>query len=94
MYINGLGEGSLSSSPVAFIDGAGITKSGLSYGSLSFSNDNGSSYGYSPVDDGEGYDDNITNYKIMLNGSMLPKDNSVNPETIPSFQLIHQVKVK
>lgn len=94
MYINGLGEGSLSSSPVAFIDGAGITKSGLSYGSLSFSNDNGSSYGYTPVDDGEGYDDNITNYKIMLNGSMRPKDNSVNPETIPSFQLIHQVKVK
>lgn len=94
MYILGLGEGSQGASPVAFFDGSGSKKSGLSFGTVSYSNNNGSSFNYIPSDDGEGYDGNITNYRVTLNGSMLPKDDSVNPETIPSFKLIHQVKVK
>ena len=65
------------SGPVVFTDGS--PASGLSYtftslgsgtDSLEFSNDNGSTWGYSPVADGEGCDANIDALRIRPSGSL------------------------
>lgn len=85
--------------PVIFTDGNGNNHSGLGFNftalndvndDLSFSNDDGSSYSYTPIPDSEGYDDNITHIKLKFNGNMLPKYNSGTPE----FTIEYQVKVK
>ncbi len=44
--------------------------SGLTIGSHSYSNDDGTTWAYIPVDDGSGHDGNITDWRIDLNGSM------------------------
>lgn len=94
LFVNSLTLGIPNTSPIAFIDSTGIESSGLSYGVLSYSNDNGASFSYTPVPDGDGYDANITDFELMLNGSMLPKDTDISPNTIPSFNITYQVKVK
>jgi hypothetical protein len=93
LFVNSLNLGNPTSSAVAFIDSSDIESSGLSYGVLSYSNDNGASFSYTPVPDTDGFDDNITDFKLTLNGSMLPKDIHISPNTIPSFNIIYQVKV-
>ena len=94
LFVEDLGLGVPSTSAVAFIDSAGIESSGLSYGVLSYSNDNGNNFNYTPVADTDGYDSNITDFQLTLDGSMLPKDTSITPNTIPSFNIIYQVKVQ
>ncbi|OUS40328.1 hypothetical protein A9R00_06590 [Oleispira antarctica] len=94
LFVNSLNLGIPTSSAVAFIDSSGIESSGLSYGILSYSNDDGASFNYSPVADTDGYDNNVTDFQLTLDGSMLPKDTSISPNTIPSFNLIYQVKVQ
>lgn len=93
LFVNSLNLGIPSSSPIAFIDSNGIESSGLSYGVLSYSNDNGTSFSHTPAPDTDGYDASITDFKLTLDGSMRPKDTSITPNTIPSFNLIYQVRV-
>jgi len=65
--------------PVAFVDG--VPASGLSYSfvslgdatdDISFSNDDGSTYTYTPVDAGDGTDPDVTHIQVQLGGVFLP----------------------
>lgn len=95
LYVNDIsGSGS---GPVRFVDGS--PSSGLSYNfvslssttdNLSFSNDNGSSYNYTPTPDAYGFDSSVTNVKISTTGSFLGDSGS----GAPNFQLMFRVKVE
>jgi len=85
------------SGPVAFINGA--IPSGLSYSfaglgnltdSIDFSSDNGTSWNYAPVADGNGADTAVTNIRVRLTGTF---NAAVGPNQ-PSFTLRFQVLVK
>ncbi len=65
------------SGPVAFVE----TDSSLKYAfeglssqtdALQFSNNGGKSFDYVPVRDAEGYDQSVTNIRIMPNGALMP----------------------
>jgi hypothetical protein len=88
--------GAPGSGPVAFINGA--TASGLSYAflglgnladNLDFSNDNGATWNYAPVPDGNGVDTAVTNIRVRLTGTM-----NGAAGTQPSFTLRFQVVVR
>jgi len=89
--------GAPGSGPVAFINGA--TPSGLTYtflglgsvaDSLEFSNDNGTSWSYTPVADGNGVDAAVTNIRVKPTGTF----SSASGPNQPSFTLRFQVMVK
>jgi uncharacterized repeat protein (TIGR01451 family) len=89
--------GAAGSGPVIFTDGA--TPSGLGYSfvnlasttdSLAFSNNNGASYAYTPVPDASGYDANVTNIKITMNGTLAGASGASNP----SFTLQYRMQIK
>ncbi len=94
LYVNdisGVGTG-----PVRFVDGS--PPSGLSYNfinlssnsdNVSFSNNGGTSYNYTPVADVEGVDTAVTHIKMATQGSFLG-----NTGTAPSFELKFRVKVQ
>ncbi|EAT12976.1 Tfp pilus assembly protein tip-associated adhesin PilY1-like [Oceanobacter sp. RED65] len=95
MFVNGLSG----SSPIIFTDGIGLSTSGLSYvfnslnstsDSIAFSNDNGLNFNYVPTPDTEGYDENVTHFRLNLPGTFKPTyDNNT-----PGFQIEYQVMVK
>ncbi len=65
--------------PVRFVDGAPASELTYSYAALgngaddlSFSNDNGASFGYTPVADGDGCDGNVTNIRVAPSGALAP----------------------
>lgn len=89
----------ISSGPIEFTDQASPNHSGLSYqfiglgdnaDSISFSNDNGSTFNYTPTPDADGYDANVTHFRLNLSGSFRP----VYDGTLPSFQFSYQLKVE
>ncbi|MGK0443841.1 MAG: hypothetical protein ACJA1U_000769 [Bermanella sp.] len=93
MYVGDLSAGS----PVIFNDGAGNQASGLSYtfngltnntDSLAFSTD-GTNFNYAPVADTDGYDANITHFRLTLGGTFKPTFNG----NTPTFNFVYQVKV-
>ena len=72
----------------SFSDGA--NPSGLlGTATVSFSNDNGTTYNYTPVDDGTGHDPAITNFRLLMDGVM-----NANQAANPSFSIQYQVQVK
>ena len=88
--------GSAGSGPVGFANGS--PSSGLTYtftslasstDDLSFSNNSGTSFTYTPVPDGNGFDANVTNIKVSPKGTA-----AGNSGTAPSFTLTSRVKVK
>jgi len=90
--INGVGSG-----PLLFMDGT--AKSGLSYSmsslasttdNISFSNDNGVSFVYTPMPSVDGYDSAVTDIKVSLSGPF--KASSGAPH--PSFSISFRVRVK
>ena len=85
------------SGPVAFINGAIVsglsyTFSGLGNGTdnLEFSNDNGATWTYTPVPDGNGVDAAVTNIRVPLTGTF----NAAAGANQPSFRLRFQVVVR
>jgi uncharacterized repeat protein (TIGR01451 family) len=85
------------SGPVAFINGATVsglsyTFSGLGNGSdnLEFSSDNGATWTYTPVPDGNGVDTAVTNIRVPLTGTL----NAAAGANQPSFRLRLQVIVQ
>lgn len=87
-----------SSGPVDFTDQSSPNQSGLSYSyvslssttdSLSFSNDNGSTFTYVPTPDADGYDDSVTHFRISFSGSFKPTLNSSQP----GFTFKYKVRV-
>ena len=93
MYVGDLSAGS----PVIFNDGAGNQASGLSYtfngltsntDSLAFSTD-GTNFNYAPVADTDGYDANITHFRLTLGGTFKPTFNG----NTPTFNFVYQMKV-
>lgn len=88
----------LTAGPIAFYDdnllGLGLLGSDLSYSfvalnngsdSVAFSNDNGATWGYTPIADADGYDANITNVRITLGGTFRAGSN---------FSLRYRVMIK
>jgi uncharacterized repeat protein (TIGR01451 family) len=70
--------------PFTFTDGS--TPSGLLLGIPVYSNDNGTTFSYTPVDTGGGYDRAITGWRIPMTGTM--NSGSAN------FRISYQVRVK
>lgn len=90
--ISGVGSG-----PVRFIDGT--PSSGLSYNfislssvtdGLSFSNDGGTTFTYTPLADASGFDSNITDIKMATTGSFLANGTL----GAPNFQFKFRVRVE
>lgn len=89
--------GGAGSGPIIFTNGS--PSSGLSYSyswlgssgdSLAFSNNGGASYNYTPVPDANGYDANVTNFRVNPSGSFAAKTGSSNP----SFTMQYGMRVK
>lgn len=89
--------GSPGSGPVLFFDGA--TASGLTYSfggladtgdDISFSNNGGASFDYTPVPDGMGFDADVTHIRITPKGAF----NAASGGSVPSFRLRLRVKVR
>ena len=85
------------SGPVLFVDGT--TASGLTYtyggltdngDDIAFSNNNGTSFDYTPVPDGLGFDSDVTHIRINPKGVF----NGASGGSVPSFQLRLRVKVR
>ncbi len=94
LFVNDLGGAG--SGPLLFIDGTAPLDSGLSYtftslGSttddIEFSNDNGTSWTYTPTPDAEGYDANVTNIRIHPKGAMNASDGTDHPTFILRFSV-------
>lgn len=90
--INGAGSG-----PILFQDGTPISSLTYTFTSLDsaaddveFSNDGGTSYTYTPVPDGDGFDSNVTHFRVTSSGAFNASD-GVNH---PSFTLKFKVRVK
>jgi hypothetical protein len=90
--IDGVGSG-----PLLFTDGPAV--SGLSYAinnlasttdNISFSNDNGASFLYTPIPSDDGYDSAVTDIKVTFSG--LFKASSGEPH--PSFSINFRVRVQ
>ncbi|MDX8387956.1 MAG: hypothetical protein R8M46_05415 [Ghiorsea sp.] len=68
----------------------GANPSGLTgTATVTYSNDNGVTFVYIPIDDGTGHDSAITNVKLDMGGPM-----NANQAANPSFQITYQVEVK
>jgi parallel beta-helix repeat protein len=85
------------SGPLIFTDGT--PASGLSYSfaglssttdSLSFSNDNGATYTYTPAPDADGYDPAVTHLRVTPAGALAASDGTDHP----GFTLQFRVKVR
>jgi hypothetical protein len=94
LYVKDIG--STGSGPILFTDGT--PSSGLTYtftslssttDSVSFSNNGGSTWTYIPVPDANGYDNNVTNIKVVLNGTM----NTASGTGTPNFTLQFRVGI-
>ena len=90
--INGAGSG-----PLLFADGSQI--SGLSYSftslgsiadNIAFSNDNGATFGYTPIPNADGFDSAVTNIMVSFSGPF----NASTGATDPSFSISFRVKVQ
>jgi hypothetical protein len=90
--INGVGSG-----PLVFADGTQV--SGLSYAfmslasttdNISFSNDNGLSYNYTPIPNVDGYDSAATDIKVFLSGPFHASSGAPHP----SFSITFWVRVQ
>jgi uncharacterized repeat protein (TIGR01451 family) len=84
MFVGNIGGAG--SGPVSFTNGT--PSSGLTYtytslasttDSLSFSNNGGTTYTYTPVPDANGYDANVTNFRVNPAGSFAAKTGASDP---------------
>ncbi|MEB8434206.1 hypothetical protein OO007_18360 [Cocleimonas sp. KMM 6892] len=87
----------VSTGPIRFVDGS--PPSGLSYNyaglssasdNLSFSNNGGSNYTYTPTPDADGVDANVTHIRVSTTGQFL----GTTVAGDPSFQLLFRVRVE
>jgi hypothetical protein len=90
--INGTGSG-----PLVITEGTSV--SGLSYAfeslgsttdNISFSNDNGVSYAYTPIPNVDGYDSAVTDIKVSLSGPFNASSGAPHPSFSISFKVIVQ----
>ena len=88
MYVSDLGA--TGSGPVLFVDGTPSSNLSYSKTNLTYSNNNGVSYAYSPTPDAQNSDINVTNIKLNPTGSF----SCSNGTTKPNFNFIFDVIVK
>ena len=95
LYVNDLG--SAGSGPLTFAQGTPSSSLTYTYTSLasttddvSFSNDNGATYAYTPVPDANGYDAAVTHIKVAPKGTFAGAGSSGSP----NFTLSYRFKVK
>ena len=69
--------------PVIFDDSGSPVPSGLSLGTVEYSNNGGSTYTYVPIPDADGFDDAVDAIRITMSGTMAALD----PAGAPSFEL-------
>ena len=94
LFVNDLGGAG--SGPVTFTDGSPssaltytFTSLSSSTDDLSFSNNGGASYTYTPTAGADGCDANVTNVRVNPKGTFAPASGSN-----PSFSLVYQICVK
>jgi len=63
----------------------GTTSSGLALGSVVYSNDNASTFTYTPTADAQGYDSDVTDIKFLLNGAFSASDGTNHPSAMVQF---------
>jgi len=63
----------------------GTTSSGLTLGSVEYSNDNASTFTYTPVADAEGYDSDVTDVRFLLNGAFSASNGVNHPSARVQF---------
>jgi hypothetical protein len=56
---------------------------------ISFSNNNGSTYAYTPTPDANGYDANVTHLRVLPAGAFAASDGTNHP----AFSLVFRVQV-
>ncbi len=81
-----------SGNPVIFVDGSAPHQSGLTWGGaghISYSNDNGSTYTYTPPLSAE-YDANVTHMRVAPSG----KFTGVGPGSTPEFSVRYRVRIR
>ncbi len=85
--------------PFIFTDGSGVSASGLGFSYLGvgsgtdaveFSNDNGATWTYTPVPDGDGFDSNISNVRFSPTGTF---NGMLNNSDVTTFSLSFAVRV-
>jgi hypothetical protein len=95
LYVSDLAG--VGSGPIDFSNGA--VSSGMNYNftslasttdCVSFSNNNGSSYIYSPTADADGYDANVTHVRVMPAGTFAASNGTDHP----AFSFVFRVKVR
>lgn len=83
--------------PIQFINNPSPHESGVDYtyqslnntsDSLSFSNNNGSSFDYTPTPDAQGYDKDVTHFRLNLDGTLKPKLDASEPGFKFTYQLL------
>ncbi|HEX8569302.1 MAG TPA: DNRLRE domain-containing protein [Caulobacteraceae bacterium] len=85
LYVGDLGGAG--SGPVSFTNGSPV--SGLTYTratDLSFSNNGGSTFGYTPLPDGDGYDSTVTHLRIAPKGIFVGNTGGGNPTFTVAFR--------
>ncbi|MDX8411962.1 MAG: hypothetical protein R8K46_08885, partial [Mariprofundaceae bacterium] len=75
------------SAAIKFTDG--INPSGLALGPITYSNNDGVTYAYTPINDGTGHDPNVTHFRVQMIG-MIPANTADNP----LFSLYYKAKIK
>jgi len=65
----------------------GTTSSGLTLGSVAYSNDNGTTFTYTPTADAEGYDSLVTDVQFSLNGAFSASDGVSHPSAQIQFYM-------
>ncbi len=69
--------------PIIFDDSGSPVTTGVSLGTIEYSNDGGTSFGYSPSPDSDGFDAAVDAVRITLSGVLT----SIAPAGAPSFEL-------
>ena len=80
----------LAGAPVVLDISGSPVPPGVTLGLIEYSDDDGASFGYAPVPDTAGYDENINAIRVTLNGVL----GSISTSGPPSFELILGAKIQ
>jgi len=69
--------------PIVFDDSASPVSTGVTLGSVEYSNNGGATFSYTPIPDSDGFDAAVNAVRITLDGVL----NSIAPSGAPSFEL-------
>lgn len=75
----------LGGGPVIFDDSGSLVGPGVTLGAVAYSRNGGLTYDYSPVADGQGFDDAVNAFRVELLGDFSPVSSSGTPSVVLRF---------